>query len=136
MNWFKRKNEPQTISEDGSFTKEEEFERAWIRDHIFDDYSLYDSFNDDDYLDYKIWEDNNNKKMYSKYQPKVRVYIGKNANIIFHGGCLGCLSQRIHGIDRCKGCKYFRADWNKPNLFIEGEKAATMSQKDFDDLMG
>ena len=61
---------------------------------------------------------------------------GNNPNIIFHGGCLGCISQRNHGIDRCKGCQYFRFNHSKPNLHIEGEEADTMSGDDFKRLIG
>lgn len=42
--------------------------------------------------------------------------------IIFHGGCLTCISQIYDGIDRCKKCQYFRCDWNKPDLRYQYEK--------------
>lgn len=38
---------------------------------------------------------------------------------IFHGGCLGCSSQKIHGVKRCTGCQYFEADWSLPDLKIK-----------------
>jgi hypothetical protein len=40
----------------------------------------------------------------------------KEAKIIFHGGCLGCLTQNKKGIDFCRKCKYFDADWSLPDL--------------------
>ena len=63
---------------------------------------------------------------------------GSSPNIIFHGGCLGCISQRNHGIDRCKGCQYFRFNHGhiKPNLHIEGEEAAIINADDFKRLLG
>tara|TARA_R110000824_G_scaffold105368_3_gene249283 strand:- start:337 stop:759 length:423 start_codon:yes stop_codon:yes gene_type:complete len=39
--------------------------------------------------------------------------------IRFHGGCHRCVSQKTYGIKRCKGCKYFLADWSLPDLSIE-----------------
>lgn len=37
---------------------------------------------------------------------------------IFHGGCINCKSQSIHGINRCYECQYHDGDWSKPDLFI------------------
>lgn len=39
--------------------------------------------------------------------------------ITYHGGCIGCKSQSLHGIGRCRDCRYFLPDWTKDNLFIE-----------------
>ena len=39
--------------------------------------------------------------------------------IIYHGGCISCVSQSENGIGRCVGCKYFTADWSKPDLSIK-----------------
>lgn len=52
--------------------------------------------------------------------PDAVIVRGEVSHVIFHGGCLGCVSQQRHGIDRCRGCKYFRFDWDKPELFIGG----------------
>ena len=35
---------------------------------------------------------------------------------LFHGGCHGCTQQEKHGTDFCYDCKFFDADWNKPDL--------------------
>lgn len=35
---------------------------------------------------------------------------------IFHGGCIGCTSQKRFGIERCNFCQYCRANWNLPDL--------------------
>jgi hypothetical protein len=35
---------------------------------------------------------------------------------IFHGGCLGCTQQELHGVDFCVGCQCFDADWELPDL--------------------
>jgi len=42
---------------------------------------------------------------------------------VFHGGCVRCSSQAIHGIERCKGCQYHQPDWSKPDLGIRPESA-------------
>ena len=36
--------------------------------------------------------------------------------IMFHGGCSGCTMQDLDGIDECRKCKCFDADWSLPNL--------------------
>ena len=36
--------------------------------------------------------------------------------VIFHGGCHGCTQQAIHSVDFCYDCRYFDAEWNKPDL--------------------
>ena len=36
--------------------------------------------------------------------------------IDFHGGCRGCTMQEDHGVTKCVGCQYFKADWNLPYL--------------------
>lgn len=41
-----------------------------------------------------------------------------DSNIVFHGGCLGCASQRLHGLGRCKGCNYFSWGSGLPDLSI------------------
>jgi hypothetical protein len=43
----------------------------------------------------------------------------KEAKIIFHGGCLGCLTQNKKGIDFCRKCKYFDADWRPTSAELE-----------------
>lgn len=35
---------------------------------------------------------------------------------IFHGGCVGCISQNRHGIEYCRGCQYYSCDWESPDL--------------------
>ncbi len=119
-----------------NFTKEDEFEQIWIAENVNHSYGAGDYLRDDDYLDYYIWEDQNSSKMHKKHLPDVVVFRGENPNIIFHGGCLGCISQRNHGIDRCKGCKYFRGNWINPNLFIDGEESAKMDGDDLKRILG
>ena len=34
----------------------------------------------------------------------------------FHGGCAGCTQQELHGTEFCFNCRYFDAEWGKPNL--------------------
>ena len=119
--------EHKTFTETGGFIKAAQFESIWINKNVNDEYSASQVLNNEDYLDYKLWEDMNMDTMFKKHLPKARVFRGKNPNIIFHGGCLGCLSQRLYGFERCKGCQYFRCNWNNPNLRIEGEESAKIS---------
>lgn len=128
--------ERRTFTENGDFIKAEDFELLWIATHVNYQYNATNCLDDDDYIDYNLWEDMNVESLYKKHFPKGILFRGKNPNIIFHAGCLGCLSQRLNGFDRCKGCQYFRVDWNKPNLHIEGEDSAKMSGDDFKRLLG
>lgn len=114
---------------------QEKFESLWIEINVKRNLSKDNELSDDEYIDYHIWEDINWKNMYDKHLPKAKVLRGEHPIITFHGGCHGCLSQRTSGIDRCKGCMYFRANWNMPSLFIEGEDMPPpLTQKDLDDL--
>jgi len=124
-----------TFTTTGEFIKAGEFTQIWIAKNVDKDYNAADKLNDNEYLDYKLWEDMNTEALYKKYLPKTFLYSGKNPNIIFHGGCLGCLSQRLHGLDRCKDCRYFRFNCSKLDLRIEGEEAATMSIEDLKRLL-
>tara|TARA_R110000772_G_scaffold146690_1_gene257020 strand:+ start:6570 stop:7085 length:516 start_codon:yes stop_codon:yes gene_type:complete len=130
-----------TLNIDGSFIKKDEFEAIWISKNVnrkinrHGKLSMEDKLSDNDYIDYYLWQDQNFKEMYKKHLPGTGYIRGKNPNIIFHGGCLGCLSQRLHGIDRCKGCSYFRWRGDKSDLSIEGEEASRLSGDDFIDFL-
>ena len=119
--------EHKTFTVTGEFIKSSEFELIWVAENVKHDYAALRGLNDDEYLDYKIWEDMNIEMMYKKHLPNAHLYRGKNPNIIFHGGCLGCMSQRLHGFERCKGCQYFRCIRGKENLHIIGEESAKIS---------
>lgn len=86
--------------------------------HSKGDYESFRALEDDEYIRYKQWENTNNIGMYKKHLPDTILVCGTPDNIVFHGGCLGCRSQQIHGIERCKRCQYFKAEWSKENLFI------------------
>lgn len=43
---------------------------------------------------------------------------GLTTTELFHGGCIRCKSQDIHGISRCKGCLYFKFNHSLPDLSI------------------
>ena len=118
------------------FSKEQSniFEKIWVLKNKDGQYGITHNLDDDEYINYKIWEDIHTLEMFKKHLPDTSVFRGSNPNIIFHAGCLGCLSQRLHGIDRCKGCTYFKFT-NKTNFFIEGEDAATMSADDLKDFL-
>ena len=77
---------------------------SWVSNPIGP--SPLDRLSSSEYIDYHIWETQTNS------QPSMLDHV------IFHGGCLRCESQQIHGIDRCTGCRYFRANWTKEDLRI------------------
>ena len=110
------------------------FENVWVQANVNAKHKpdRKEALTDDEYIAYHQWLKENNAAMYKKYKPNTKIHIGENPNIIFHGGCLGCLSQRLHGIERCKGCIYFRFSSGrvKQNLFIPGEESAKMSAKE------
>lgn len=125
-----------SLDENFKFRKHDKFEAIWVAEKVDRDYNADRTLNNNDYIDYHLWEDQNWEAMYKKHLPNTKVYRGVNPNIIFHGGCLGCLSQRKNGINRCKGCKYFRGNRNNPSLHIKGEKAATLNSSDLDSVFG
>jgi hypothetical protein len=125
-----------SIDINGAFIKEDEFERLWIDENVDWNYGGANYLTDEEYIDYYIWSDQNSNIMFKKHSPDTMVISGNNPNIIFHGGCLGCISQRNHGIERCKGCKYFRANWSKYDLSIKGEESAKISSNDLKRILG
>lgn len=128
--------EHKTFTENGEFIKSADFELIWVAKNVNDDYNAPDCLNDDEYLDYKLWDDMNTEMLYKKHLPNTRLFIGKNPNIIFHGGCLGCMSQKLHGLERCKGCRYFRWKSVSQDLKIDGEEAAKMDADELRRLLG
>tara|TARA_R100001244_G_scaffold36527_1_gene33469 strand:- start:2379 stop:2588 length:210 start_codon:yes stop_codon:yes gene_type:complete len=46
--------------------------------------------------------------------------------VIFHGGCHGCTQQLFEGVDFCRGCQYFDADWSLPSLNNEEPSSADL----------
>ena len=126
-----------SLNIDGTYILAEEFERIWVEKNNHRCSGMYDptgSLNNRQYIDYKVWEDTNYDEMYKKHFKNTKVFRGKNPNIIFHGGCLGCVSQRRHGIDRCMGCSYFRYS-NDTDLSIKGEYADSFDKKDFEEFL-
>lgn len=150
MNWIirffdkkgkKEDDKPSELEEkilniDGSFVNEEEYEKIWIAQNINHSNGTTSSLKDDDYIGYHIWQDQNISKLYEKHLPDTIALIGKTPNILFHGGCLGCVSQRNHGIDRCKGCRYFRFSSRNPNLYIKGEHTDSIGGDDLRRKLG
>lgn len=128
--------EAPSLKLDGSFTKAEEFERIWVAKNVNYEYGASYYLTDNEYIDYHIWQYQNSDKMYEKHLPNTMVMRGDNPNIIFHGHCLGCISQRNYGIDRCKGCQHFRANSSKPNLFINGEESSKINGEALKRLLG
>lgn len=95
---------------------EPNFEQVWLNENKYKNYLASKSLSDDDYIKYHQWEKENWEEMRAKHTPNACVIRGSNDHVIFHGGCLSCQSQQLHGIDRCKGCQYFKANWNLPDL--------------------
>ena len=49
---------------------------------------------------------------------------------IFHGGCHECTQQDKYGIKYCRDCRYYDANWDKPNLFNdEVDKEKVLREK-------
>jgi hypothetical protein len=94
------------------------FEAIWVAENCKRDYGVAKRLSDNEYIKYHIWERDNWKAMHAKHLPDHKVMRGVNPNIIFHGGCLSCVSQEKHGVDRCKGCLYFKFEHHKPKLKI------------------
>lgn len=99
----------------------EYFEYIWVQDNVFSDRIAEGRLDDDKYLAYKYWIVDNDALMFEKYLPETTVIKGKTSYLVFHGHCLGCASQKLFGIERCKGCFYFRWDMKKPDLSIDYE---------------
>jgi hypothetical protein len=49
--------------------------------------------------------------------------------IIFHGGCEGCTQQKTHSTDFCYDCRYFDAEWHKPNLNNSSADAVELERR-------
>ncbi len=92
------------------------FETIWIAEHVDGKHYPEKALSDDDYIKYHQWEAIHWESMYRRHLPHTMVCRGVNPNIIFHGGCIGCTMQQLHGIDTCKGCSYFKSNGNFPNL--------------------
>jgi len=57
------------------------------------------------------WE---NDKQYARVHPS------EKKHIVFHGGCLGCVTPLHYGLGNCTGCLYFNGVVsNYPTLKIE-----------------
>lgn len=53
--------------------------------------------------------------------------------IRFHGGCEECTQQEQNGVRFCKGCQYFAADWQLPNLNNRPSTKAELVRKALQD---
>jgi hypothetical protein len=137
---IKEEQEPVEMSNstpESLFQKEESFEQIWVSENVRHNFGHNKILSDNDYIDYYIWVDANWEKLAAKHLKNTKIIRGDNPNLIFHGGCLGCISQRQHGVERCKGCSYFKFDHRKPNLKIEGEECSKItSQEELESLLG
>lgn len=48
--------------------------------------------------------------------------IEKEDKVIFHGGCINCVSQERFGLERCYGCQFQKPDWNLPDKSIKKDE--------------
>lgn len=39
--------------------------------------------------------------------------MGRN---IYHGRCFSCTQQELNGVKFCKGCRFFKPNWELPDL--------------------
>jgi hypothetical protein len=115
---------------DGTLLKHMLFESLWIQSNIDGAYGIYKNLSDNDYIDYHLWEVLNEERLWGEHDADRLVIRDIHPNIIFHGGCLGCVSQSQHGVDRCKGCQYFKPNWNLPDLKIEGEQPDSIPKEE------
>lgn len=56
---------------------------------------------------------------------KMDINLKFNGFVGFHGGCIGCTQQQIHGYEFCCGCFWFEPAKNKPDLNNKCEDEAT-----------
>lgn len=54
------------------------------------------------------------------------------AETIFHGGCIGCLTQAKIGVLGCKKCQYFEANWELPDLSTRNKTEADKIKESID----
>lgn len=97
----------------------EKFLEIWKQDNVHSNYMASNVLSDDEYILYSAWCQLNDERLYRTLTPEMSITSGsvnRTDKIVFHGGCQPCESQHIHGIIRCKGCQYFRAEWGKPDL--------------------
>ena len=113
-----------------------DYEALWVKKNVDEDYSALKNLTDNQYIEYYKFDEENYESLMAKYKPNTRYIRGKNPNIIFHGGCLGCASQRLRGINRCKGCVFFRFDCSKKDKRIEGEECAVFTKEKAEKLFG
>jgi|WetSurMetagenome_2_1015567.scaffolds.fasta_scaffold194749_2 hypothetical protein len=96
---------------------EPDFEQIWLGENKYKDYLCSKRLSDDDYIRYHQWENEHSKEMYEKHLPNHIVFSGRTGDkLVFHGGCLRCNSQEVYGINRCKGCSYFKFNHSLPDL--------------------
>lgn len=102
----------------------EKFLQLWKDREVHDNLDALGVLNDNDYIMYKMWEQIHQHDLFKEFLPNTTLFsgsAGRTDQLIFHGGCQSCNSQDIHGVNRCKGCLYFRWNWNKADLSKDPE---------------
>lgn len=99
---------------------EETYEELWLDDNLSNHSPKYrSSVSDDLYIGYVRWENDNAERMNKKHRPNTTVIRGTHPNLIFHGGCIGCVTQLKQSVDQCKRCFYFRNDSKLQSKFTK-----------------
>ena len=87
--------------------------KAFLKYHGFNSDNITCTCNKCDVIDF-IDSPNKqeNKKVYAEMHPE------EKAKIIFHGGCIECVTPIHYGLGNCMKCMYFESDWSKRDLSI------------------
>jgi hypothetical protein len=99
---------------------EETFEELWMGDNLSKcSPKSRCSVSDDLYIEYVKWELDNYERMNKKHRPNILGIRGTHPNLIFHGACIGCVTQLKQSVEVCKRCTYFRNNPMLPTQFTE-----------------
>ncbi len=72
--------------------------------------------NDDEFILYNMWMKEHRRTLFEQYMPKVKYVEEINYDIHFNIHCVPCKSKKIHGVNFCKGCRFFRSNADLPDL--------------------
>jgi hypothetical protein len=56
---------------------------------------------------------------YQTIKSKSKNHFNSDGLLVYHGGCLDCISQLHYGLKRCNGCKFKTPNWNLPDLSVK-----------------
>lgn len=89
------------------------FRVIWCDSNFDENFELESELTDDNYILFKRWSYDNWGKMCLRYfnDESYLKNDGMSDRICFQLRCKWCDSQRLYGIERCKGCVSFRGDY-------------------------